>query len=38
MNEVLDKKRDEYMDEFGELQMIMSNLQSQQAFFSSFMG
>jgi len=38
MNEVLDRKRDEYMDEFGELQMVMSNLQSQQAFFSSFIG
>ena len=36
MNEVLERKRDEYMTEFGELQMVMSNLQSQQAFFNSF--
>ncbi len=38
MNEVLERKRDEYMNEFGELQMIMSNLQSQQDFFNSFFG
>jgi len=38
MNEVLERKRDEYMNEFGELQMIMSNLQNQQAFFNSFVG
>jgi len=38
MNEVLEKKREEYTNEFGELQKTLSTLQSQQAFFSSFMG
>ena len=38
MNEVLDKKREEYTNEFGELQKMLSTLQSQQAFFSAFMG
>jgi len=38
MNEVLDKKRQQYINEFAELQKTMSVLQSQQAFFSAFLG
>lgn len=38
MNSALEKKRQEYTDEFGELQKTLSTLQSQQAFFSAFMG
>lgn len=38
MNKVLDKKREEYTNDFGELQKTLSTLQSQQAFFSTFMG